>query len=101
MTNVQQYSDNNKHQSAGACHGGGVAGLCNDGAGHVYPECYMLNSMQTLMYSQTSDSRHGGAHTKNSLVLSVGVDGGGGAGSGSPLKSISTALARTRVRASV
>ena len=63
--------------------GGGVAGLCNDGAGHVYPECYMLNSMQTLMYSQTSDSSNGGAHTENSLVLSVGVDGGqsgGGAG---------------------
>ena len=83
VTNVQQYSDNNMHQSAGACHGGGVAGLCNDGAGHVYPECYMLNSMQTLKYSKTSDSIHDGANTKTSLVLSDGVEGGlsgGGAG---------------------
>ena len=76
QSQCQQYSDNDKHQSAGACHGGGAAGLCNGGAGHVNPECYMLNSMQTLMYSQTSDSSHGGAHTKNSLVLPVGVDDG-------------------------
>ena len=83
MTNVQQYSDNDKHQSAGACHGGGAAGLCNGGAGHVNPECYMLNSMQTLKYSKTSDSIHDGANTKTSLVLSDGVEGGlngGGAG---------------------